>query len=196
MIKRKGILITILQGGLPYSEYFSHIDTKLKFPVRTTIVSFVFVCIYGLLYLASTTAFNSIVTTAVLFLNITYVVPQGILLFSRGRSFLPMRYLRLGWLGYFCNWFSVLWIVMLGTTVCMPPNLPVTTANMNYTSPILVGLVSLIMLAWFLGGQKKFKGPKVDLEYLDTVNQQQPEARNSLSHGMRNSLSHSKKNSV
>ena len=172
---------------MPFSGYFSHVDTRLNFPVRTTIVSFLFVCVYGLLYLASTTAFNSIVTTAVLFLNITYVVPQGILLFSRGRSFLPMRYLRLGWFGYFCNWFSVLWIVILGTTVCMPPNLPVTVGNMNYTSPILAGLFGLIMLAWIMGGKRKFVGPKVDLEFIDTVNQQGM-ARNSVSRSLRNSM--------
>lgn len=140
--------------------------------MRTTIASFLFVCAYGLLYLASTTAFNSIVTTAVLFLNITYVVPQGILLLSRGRSFLPMRYLRLGWFGYFCNGFSVLWIVVLGTAVCIPPNLPITVGNMNYTSPILVGLFGLIMVAWFAGGKKTFAGPKVDLDFIDGVNRQ------------------------
>ena len=139
----------------------------------------IFVCIYGLLYLASTTAFNSIVTTAVLFLNITYVVPQAILLFGRGRAYLPMRYLRLGWFGTFCNGFSVVWIVVLGVLVCMPPNLPVSTANMNYTSPILVGLFSLIMVAWFGGGRKKFAGPKVDLEVINAINQQR-EARGSV----------------
>ena len=133
---------------MPFSGYFSHVDTRLNFPVRTTIVSFLFVCIYGLLYLASTTAFNSIVTT---------------------------------------NWFSVLWIVILGTTVCMPPNLPVTVGNMNYTSPILVGLFGLIMLAWFMGGKTKFVGPKVDLEFIDTVNQQGM-ARNRVSRGRRNSM--------
>jgi choline transport protein len=107
----------------------------------------------------------------VLFLNITYVVPQGILLLSRGRSFLPMRYFRLGWFGYFCNGFSVLWIVVLGTAVCMPPSLPVSVANMNYTSPILVGLFALIMLAWFAGGRKNFQGPQVDLDSIDIINQ-------------------------
>lgn len=150
--------------------------------MRTTIASFVFVCIYGLLYLASTTAFNSIVTTAVLFLNITYVVPQGILLLSRGRSFLPMRYMQLGWFGYFCNGFSVLWIAVLGTMVCLPPTLPVTVGNMNYTSPILVGLFSLIMLAWFTSGRKNFVGPKVDMEIIDHVNQLR-EGRGSVSQG-------------
>ena len=148
-------------------------------------------CFYGLLYLASTTAFNSIVTTAVLYLNITYVVPQGILLLGRGRSFLPMRYLRLGWFGYFANWFSILYIVVLGVTVCMPPDLPVSAGNMNYTSPILIGLFVLIMAAWYGGGKKKFAGPKVDLEVLETIVQQ-----TDFSHSRRNSLRNSLRGSV
>lgn len=107
-----------------------------------------------------------------LFLNITYVVPQGILLFGRKRKTLPMRYLRLGWFGEFCNLFSVLWVVILGTMVCMPPNLPVSIGSMNYTSPILVGLFTLIIIAWYCGGNKSFKGPKIDLDFINNVNQQ------------------------
>lgn len=161
--------LTWSQNGVPYPQYFSHVDEKLGFPVRTTIASFIFVCVYGLLYFASTTAFNSIVTCAVLFLNITYVVPQGIVLFGGREKKLPKRYLRLGYLGYFCNGFSVLWIVVLGVSVCMPPVLPVAVGTMNYTSPIMVGLFTLILLSWFWIG-KKFEGPKVDWELISVVN--------------------------
>lgn len=162
--------LTCLQNGVPFASYFSHVDSKLGFPVRTTIASFVFVCVYGLLYFASTTAFNSIVTCAVLFLNITYAVPQGIVLFGGREKNLPKRYLRLGWLGYFCNAFSILWIVVLGVCVCMPPNLPVAVGNMNYTSPIMVGLFIIIMLMWYVIG-KRFEGPKVDWELLGIANE-------------------------
>ena len=54
--------------GIPYSEFFSLVSTSRDFPVRATILSICFCCMYGLLYLASTTAFNSIVTSAVLYL--------------------------------------------------------------------------------------------------------------------------------
>lgn len=145
---------------MPFSNFFSHVDEYKKFPVRTTIAAYIFVCLYGLLYLASTTAFNSIVTSAVLFLNITYVIPQGILLFQ-GRDKLPKRWLNLGYLGYFCNGFAVLWIVVLGVAVCMPPGLPVTVESMNYTSVCLFGLVAIIMLFWVTIG-KTFKGPDID----------------------------------
>ncbi|KAK7191822.1 hypothetical protein PSPO01_02271 [Paraphaeosphaeria sporulosa] len=153
-------------GGLPCSGYFSHVDEKREFPMRTTSTAFVFVCLYGLLYFASTTAFNSIVTSAVLFLIISYVVPQGILL-VQGRKKLPPRWLRLGYIGYFCNGFSILWIVILGVCVCIPPQLPVELNSMNYTSVSVVGLLTIIMMFWFTLGHK-FAGPEIDWDTIDS----------------------------
>ncbi|KAK6371625.1 hypothetical protein LTS17_008877 [Exophiala oligosperma] len=155
--------------GVPFSNYFARIDPYFKFPVRTTVAAFVFVCCYGLLYLASTTAFNSIVTGAVLYLNITYAVPQGIALFQ-GRKKLPPRYLNLGWLGYFCNAFSCLWIVILGVMVCFPPSIPTSTATMNYTSVILVGLFTIFIIFWFTIG-RNFEGPHIQWDMIQVANQ-------------------------
>lgn len=140
--------------------------------MRTTAAAFVFVVIYGLLYLASTTAFNSIVTSAVLFLNITYAVPQGILLFRGRKEHLPPRYLNLGIFGYMCNTFSILWIVVLGVAVCMPPSLPVAISTMNYTSVIIVGLFIIIMILWLADGRKKFEGPNIDWDLIREANTQ------------------------
>lgn len=147
-------------------------DQRLKFPVRTTIVAFVFTLLYGLLYLASTTAFNSIVTSAVLFLNITYAVPQGILLIQGRKEHLPPRYLNLGQFGYFCNGFSILWIVVLGVFVCMPPSLPVTTETMNYIVVIVTGLFLIFLGLWNFHGRKTFEGPRIDWNLIREANSQ------------------------
>ncbi|KAK5996415.1 Choline transport protein [Cladobotryum mycophilum] len=157
-------------NGVPYSSYFSHIDPRLGFPVRTTIAAFVFVCIYGLLYLASTTAFNSIITSAVLYLNITYAVPQVILLFKGRNQSLPPRYLNLGWLGYVCNAFAVLWVVVLGVFICMPPSLPVAAGSMNYTSVVAVSLFVIVLVLWVFSGRHSFEGPEIDWELLRVAN--------------------------
>lgn len=155
---------------MPYSKYFSKVDQRFEFPVRTTALAFVFVILYGLLYLTSTTAFNSIVTSAVLFLNITYAAPQGILLFQGRKEHFPLRYLNLGILGYICNIFSILWIVVLGVAVCMPPSLPVSTSTMNYTSVIVVGLLNIITGLWLANGRKNFEGPHIDWDLIKQAN--------------------------
>jgi choline transport protein len=143
----------------------------MNLPLRTTVASIIFACLYGLLYLVSTTAFNSIVTSAVLFLNISYAVPQIILLF-RGRSkHLPPRYLNLGKWGYICNGFATAWIGVLAVLVCMPPTLPVSVGDMNYTSVVLVGLLSIIIVLWFSTGRKTFQGPNINFEELYALNE-------------------------
>lgn len=155
---------------MPFSSYFSEIDDKMELPFRTTMAALTFACLYGLLYLASTTAFNSIITSAVLFLNISYAVPQAILLFRGRHKHLPPRYLNLGIFGYVCNGFATVWIVVLAVLVCMPPTLPVTVGAMNYTSVILVGLLSIVIGLWFFTGRNSFQGPNINWDELYSLN--------------------------
>ena len=155
---------------MPFAPYFSHISPSLGFPVRATLAALLFAYLYGLLYLASTTAFNSIITSAVLFLNVTYAIPQGIVLAQGRHKILPTRYLDLGWVGYVCNGFAVGWTVVLAVVICFPPSLPVSVAAMNYTSVVFVGLLSIILGLWWGVGRYEFAGPQVDMEMLEEAN--------------------------
>lgn len=120
-----------IQHGLPLSNYWNHINSHYEFPVRTTLLSVAFCSIYGLLYMASTQAFNSIITTAVLAVNISYVVPQAITL-VHGRSKLPKRPFNLGKpFGYFCNAWTPLWITVIGIFINFPNSIPTSAGTMN-----------------------------------------------------------------
>ena len=155
-------------GGLIFSPFFAKLDKQYAFPVRTTILALAFACVYGLLYLVSTTAFNSIIISAVLFSNISYCLPQLIVAW-RGRSkMLPEHPWDLGSFGLFCNCTSPIAVSLLAVTVCFPPELPVTTQNINYTPVILVGFILAIIGGWFVGG-KHFQGPKIDWEVLNNA---------------------------
>ena len=155
-------------GGLPYSSFFSHISQQHKFPVRTTILALVFCSIYGLLYLISTTAFNSIITSAVLYLNITYAVPQGLVAVRGRKNVLPDHPFDLGRMGYVCNFLSPILVTIVGVLVCFPPELPVTNQNINYTPVVLVALSIVIISFWFSMGHR-FEGPKIDWDILQNV---------------------------
>lgn len=100
--------------------------------------------------------------------NITYVVPQGILVTRGRKTSLPARSFELGNVGYICNIVSPLLVTVVGVFICFPPELPVTTGNMNYTPVILFGLFFVIMCFWFKRG-KKFVGPKIDWELLNVT---------------------------
>lgn len=155
-------------GGLPYSTYFAHVSKRYAFPVRTTTLALVFCCCYGLLYLISTTAFNSIITSAVLFSNITYCIPQAIVAIRGRNNVLPVHAFDLGVFGRLCNLLSPLFVVFLGVIICFPPELPVTTQNINYTPAILVGCYMIILGGWFSAGSG-FEGPNIDWEVLKNI---------------------------
>ncbi|KAJ6094544.1 hypothetical protein N7467_002057 [Penicillium canescens] len=154
-------------NGLPFSSYWSEIDSKRNVPVRATLLSAGFCAIYGLLYIASTQAFNSIINTAVLMLNITYTVPQAILV-VQGRHLLPSRSFNLGRWGYLVHIFSVLWLILSGIFFCFPTTSPPTLANMNYNSVVISGIFGIVVLCW-IERRKKFCGPAIDWDILNVA---------------------------
>lgn len=152
-------------NGLPYSRFFRKVHPKLKMPVNATILTAVFAILYGLIYVGSTTAFNSFISVSILGLNVTYTVPQAIVAMRGRDKVLPPRPFALGkWTGLFCNVFSSVWIAMYTVWFCFPTFLPVEAQNMNYLSVIAVGALLFIGLSWFLGKRKTFTGPKVVFE--------------------------------
>ncbi|KAL8793603.1 MAG: hypothetical protein Q9195_003755 [Heterodermia aff. obscurata] len=155
-------------GGLPYSSFFSHVSERHKFPVRTTILALVFCSTYGLLYLISTTAFNSIITSAVLYLNVTYAIPQALIAIRGRKNVLPDHPFDLGSIGYFCNFLSPILVTVVGVLICFPPELPVTRSNINYTPVVLVALALVILGFWFTMGHK-FEGPNIDWDTFQSV---------------------------
>ncbi|KAM0803700.1 amino acid permease-domain-containing protein [Usnea florida] len=155
-------------GGLPYSSFFSHVDERRNFPVRTTMLALVFCSIYGLLYLISTTAFNSIITSAVLYLNVTYAIPQGLVAIRGRKNVLPDHPFDLGMMGHACNFLSPILVTVVGVLVCFPPELPVTTSNINYTPVVLVALFIIVLAFWLTMGHK-FQGPTIDWDALKSV---------------------------
>lgn len=154
-------------NGLPYSKFFCKVHPTLKMPVNATVLTCVFAILYGLIYVGSTTAFNSFISVAILGLNVTYTVPQAIVAIRGRDKVLPPRPFALGkWTGLFCNVFSCIWIAMYTVWFCFPTFIPVEAQNMNYLSVIAVGALLFIGLSWFLGKCKTFTGPKVVFEGL------------------------------
>ncbi|KPI43975.1 Choline transport protein [Cyphellophora attinorum] len=146
-------------GGMPYSKFFSQVNPAFETPANATMLAGVFCILYGLIYIGSTTAFNSFIATSILFLNITYALPQGVVLI-RGRSLsLPVRSFDLGAFGTFANIFSVLWVALYTIFFCFPVFLPVTVGTMNYVCVIIIGVGVFIALLWWCRKRHDFTGP-------------------------------------
>ncbi|KAH6955938.1 amino acid permease-domain-containing protein [Ilyonectria sp. MPI-CAGE-AT-0026] len=144
-------------GGLPYSHIFAKIHPTLLAPVNATLLAGAFMVVFGLLYIASTTAYNSIVGLAILATNLTCAIPQTIVLI-RGRRVLPKRYLNLGAIrGTFCNVFSTLYVALY--TVLF-----LAAESMNYLSVVLVGALVFVTILWWAGKRHTFHGPSLQSE--------------------------------
>ncbi|QKX64666.1 uncharacterized protein TRUGW13939_11842 [Talaromyces rugulosus] len=119
-------------NGLPFSNIFAKVHPTLKTPINATFICVVFCTLYGLIFIGSTTAFNSIISMAILALNLSYAAPQAILLFRGRESVLPMRSFRLGRLGILVNAFTCLWCAFYAVIFCFPVFLPTEVGSMNY----------------------------------------------------------------
>lgn len=157
-------------NGLPFSKTFAKTHPTLQVPANATMATGIFCILYGLIYIGSTTAFNSFISLAILGLNVTYVIPQAIVVIRGRDKVLPKRQFDLGPVfGPFCNIFSSLWIMLFSVLFCFPVFLPVTAQNMNYLSVVAVGVCLFILALWWCGKRKTFTGPKIELEGLEIL---------------------------
>ncbi|CDK28043.1 unnamed protein product [Kuraishia capsulata CBS 1993] len=151
-------------GGMPFPHFFGRVNSTWRVPINAMFLEGAFVVLYGLAQLGSSVAFSAAVNSLCLFLMISYCFPQAILL-VRGRSILPERYLDLGfYFGYFVNATSVVLTALFGVLFCYPSYKDITLQNMNWVSVTAVGVIVILMVGWFCGLNKTFKGPAVDLE--------------------------------
>lgn len=151
-------------GGLPYSHVFAKIHRTLHAPVNATLLAGAFMIVFGLLYVASTTAYSSIIGLAIMSTNLTCAIPQAIVLL-RGRHVLPRRYFDLGRVGgIFCNAFSSLYAALYVGLFCFPLARPVTAASMNYQAVVLVGALVFVSILWWGWKRHTFHGPSLESE--------------------------------
>ena len=113
--------------------HFGENPPESPMPVNATCAANVFVAVYGVIYVGSTTAFNSFISMSILSLNVTYAIPQGIVFFRRRDKILPStRHFNLGKiLGPICNGFCVLWVSLYTILFCLPTFLPAEGTSMN-----------------------------------------------------------------
>lgn len=114
--------------GLPGSKYLSKIHPTLDVPLVAHSVSCFIVALLGLLYLGSTTAFNSMVTACIVLLYASYVVPIVCLLY-RGRNNIQHGPFWLGRLGMVCNYVVLAWTLFTLVIYSFPSYYPVNAGS-------------------------------------------------------------------
>ncbi|CAG9993028.1 unnamed protein product [Clonostachys byssicola] len=149
--------------GIPFSRFFVKIHPRLKVPMNANIAASTFCILYGLVYIGSSVAFNVFISTSILSLNMSYAIPQVMLLFGDRTKLLPRRYLSLGnYLGPFCNAFTGLWVVLFMVLFCFPLFIPTTAATMSYVSVVVTAMLLFCAALWWGGKRNGFNGPALN----------------------------------
>ncbi|KAK0522792.1 hypothetical protein OC842_006363 [Tilletia horrida] len=173
--------------GLPFSRFLSReASPKLGgVPWAALTLTTTLVIIFGCIYLGNSTALNAILSSSVVGLQISYAIPAALLL-VRGRGLLDMeldealatdaevgaalaqerkrrskrrRPFDLGVFGYAINAFALVFCVVTVAFFLLPPELPVTAENMNYTAVVVAIVIVVASLTWILDGRHQFEGP-------------------------------------
>lgn len=140
--------------GLPFSGLLSQVNPQVGVPLNAHLMSCALISLIGLLYLASSTAFNSLCTGCIAFLLLSYSIPVICLL--RKKRQIKHGPFWFGKLGYFFNIVLLGWAVFCIVFFSFPPALPVTKDNMNYVSVVIVGFTAYALLYWKFKGCKEF----------------------------------------
>lgn len=144
-------------GGLPGHQKMSKIHPKLDVPIYAHCMSCAIVAVAGLLYLGSETAFNSMVTACIVLLYVSYAVPIACLL-VRGRKNIKHGPFWLGKVGFMANIVLLFWTLFTLIMYSLPYRKPVRWHNMNYVSAVYVVVIVIILVDWYLRGNKDYRG--------------------------------------
>ncbi|KAK4684943.1 choline transport protein, partial [Tremellales sp. Uapishka_1] len=163
-----GLLFTVCtawsfacDGALPFKSHLQHISPRLNVPVLAIVVSAVPVGIVGVLYLASTTAYNSIVGSAIILSYLSFVVPIVCLMLGK-RNLSRERWFKLGRFGWLVNSVVVIWCGFAGVMWLFPLTSAPTGGTMNY-AVVVLGIMAVLALAdWLFYARHRFAGPTSD----------------------------------
>ncbi|KAB8258685.1 amino acid/polyamine transporter I [Aspergillus pseudonomiae] len=149
--------------GIPGHKWLAQVNHTLDVPLNAHNASSFIVAVLGLLYLGSSTAFNSMVTACITLLYISYSCPI-VCLWYRGRDNINHGPFWLGKWGAFANIVTVLWTIFCLVMYSFPSTMPVNTGNMNYVSAVYGVVIFIVLCDWFARGRRVYKGSVSALE--------------------------------
>ncbi|KAJ5898701.1 hypothetical protein N7504_008989 [Penicillium tannophilum] len=142
-------------NGLPLSHIWARVNPKLGSPFNAQLCVGVIIALLGCIYLGSSTAFNSMMSSAVTINNLAYVVPILTNVLLRRRTMHRGPFSMGQFTGMTVNIIAVLWLVFAIVFFSFPFEMPATVSNMNYTC-VVVGGCLIIELAWWIIAGKKY----------------------------------------
>jgi choline transport protein len=151
-------------SAAPYSKLFARVDPKLQVPVPAIIAVTIVQMLLGLLYLGNSTAFNAVLSMAILGMYASYILPIVYMVLHGRRKLNRKEFgpFNMGpVMGLVVNLVAIAWLVVAMMFSTFPSVQPVTPQNMNYAIVVMGGWLALGTVYFFLSGKKKYAGPSI-----------------------------------
>ncbi|KAF4962587.1 hypothetical protein FSARC_9365 [Fusarium sarcochroum] len=158
----------------PFDKHLSKVDARLQVPIYAVVVVTVLQMLLGLIYIGNTTAFNAILSMAIIGMYASYAFPIIAMLFARRRllsanGFGPFKLGRIA--GPILNVISLIWIIVVVVFSTFPTTMPVTPQSMNYSIVVMAGWLLAGVLYYIFRGRYKYEVPNVDSDILNGVHE-------------------------
>lgn len=156
-------------NAFPFSQFFTKIDKESQVPLRMCLLVTVLQGLLGILYVVNTTAFNAILSMAILGMYISYALPVAFKIYNDCLSptnRLPAAWFNMGRFGRYINISALLWTFLAILFSVFPSAQPVTPQNMNYAIVVFFGWTLFGGVYYSICKRKVYDGP---LDFEPTV---------------------------
>ncbi|UPK95745.1 hypothetical protein LCI18_006680 [Fusarium solani-melongenae] len=144
----------------PFDRHLSKVNKSLQIPVHAVVLVTVLQMLLGFIYLGNTTAFNAILSMAIIGMYSSYALPIIQMMWARGRIIGSNDYgpFKLGRIfGPVANVISLIWITVVIIFSVFPTSMPVIPQSMNYSIVVMTGWVLFGIVYYIFYGRYKFE---------------------------------------
>lgn len=163
--------------GLPFSNYFKHVDGQYRVPSRAIGLVSVVIVLLSLINIGSSVALNAILSLSTIALYTSYIIPISCLIAMRfrvktkvynspaGHAEISEEKLvfgpwNLGRWGLLINIYGVCYASLLVPFMALPTSLPLTAQTMNYAGPLFGFVLCFATCDYLVRGKRSFVGPR------------------------------------
>lgn len=143
-------------GGIPFWNYFSHVDPYWRVPVRSCWLQGVIAGLVGVLYLFADTVLEAILSVSTIALTISYAIPIIVLLAVGRDTLSPSRPFQLGRLGMPCNIISIIYCCITTVFFFFPDGPNPSIADMNWAIAVFGVMLVISVGFWFVQGHRTY----------------------------------------
>ncbi|KAF1991705.1 GABA permease [Aulographum hederae CBS 113979] len=149
--------------GLPFHKWISAVDPKSQIPRNAVLLTCIITILLSLINLGSLVAFNAIISLQLMALMATYSLSIGCVLYKRtlGDRNLPTARFSLGKHGVWINAIGLFYALWSLFWAAWPPFQEFSVDTFNWAPVMFVGVMTISLVLYYLGANKKYKGPVV-----------------------------------